>query len=107
MLQPLASKPRALSHARPARLGPSRKASGSGFDVGEGCNHRPARPKGLHPPPGTAVASPLMRIFSPACALGLVLSGAAPAPALLRIDTFAGRGYGDGGPAIAAAVILP
>jgi len=30
-----------------------------------------------------------------------------PGWALYRIDTLAGRGYGDGGPAIAAAVIGP
>jgi sugar lactone lactonase YvrE len=35
------------------------------------------------------------------------LVAAVPAGALYRIDTFAGRGYGDGGPAIAAAVIEP
>jgi len=35
------------------------------------------------------------------------LVAAVPARALYRIDTFAGRGYGDGGPAIAAAVIEP
>jgi sugar lactone lactonase YvrE len=32
---------------------------------------------------------------------------AVPARALYRIDTFAGEGYGDGGPAIAAAVVSP
>jgi hypothetical protein len=37
----------------------------------------------------------------------LLLAAAAPAGALYRIDTFAGRGYGDGGPAIAAAVKEP
>jgi sugar lactone lactonase YvrE len=35
------------------------------------------------------------------------LALARPAAALYVIDTFAGRGYGDGGPAIAAAVISP
>ena len=39
------------------------------------------------------------------CATALVAT--VPAAALYRIDTFAGRGYGDGGPAIAAAVIEP
>jgi trimeric autotransporter adhesin len=36
----------------------------------------------------------------------LVCAVAVPAAAVLRIDTFAGKGYGDGGPAIAAAVNL-
>jgi sugar lactone lactonase YvrE len=43
-------------------------------------------------------------IFRPA--LVLVLLACIPAHALYRIDTFAGRGYGDGMPAIAAAVNL-
>jgi len=38
---------------------------------------------------------------------GIVLAVASPAAALYRIDTFAGRGYGDGGPATAAAVVTP
>ena len=38
---------------------------------------------------------------------GLTVFVAAPVAALHRIDTFAGRGYGDGGPAIAAAIIEP
>src|SRR5204862_7274585 len=32
---------------------------------------------------------------------------ASPGWALYRIDTLAGRGYGDGGPALAASVIAP
>src|ERR1051326_4170160 len=39
--------------------------------------------------------------------VGTLLVCATPALALYRIDTFAGRGYGDGGPALAAAVVRP
>src|ERR1051326_5803414 len=39
--------------------------------------------------------------------VGTLLVCATPALALYRIDTFAGRGYGDGGPALAAAVVQP
>jgi sugar lactone lactonase YvrE len=49
-----------------------------------------------------------MRIFIPIAVtalVGTVFGG--DASALYRIDTFAGRGYGDGGPAIAASVISP
>src|SRR6185369_13279225 len=42
-----------------------------------------------------------------AAGMVLVCLLAAPAHALYRIDTFAGRGYGDGGPAIAASIIEP
>src|SRR5437868_3693528 len=55
---------------------------------------------------GTVVGPGGMR-FGSLLGVGTVLGCAVPAVALYRIDTFAGRGYGDGSPAIAAAVVSP
>src|SRR5262245_52320545 len=97
------SKPRALSHAGVGLARALGKASGAGPAVAVSCTAMRRRPKALQVSRGTRVAIARMRLLL----ILLVLGAAAPAPALLRLDDFAGRGFGDGGPAIAAAVLLP